>query len=136
MYCTLYAAQAIPIHVIYTSPFCFPPSIFGGCVMGPLAAGVGFVGPLPCPLIKSMRWSPLFSPCAQSSVSMHESCPLRRTHLLGVCVPASAELCTESGQSSCLVLLHVQQLLRAGIPQWRIPYVFRALVYGLRVCRA
>jgi hypothetical protein len=53
---------------IYTSPFCFPPSILGGFVMGPFAAGVGFVGPLPCPLIRSMRWSPLFLPYNDVSV--------------------------------------------------------------------
>jgi hypothetical protein len=57
VYCTVISTR------IYTSPFCFPPSILGGFVMGPFAAGVGFVGPLPCPLIRSMRWSPLLPSC-------------------------------------------------------------------------
>jgi hypothetical protein len=56
-----------------------------------------------------------------------------KTYLLCICVPSSAELCAESGQFSSFVLLYVQQLLRAGMPQRRIPYVLGALVNGLGV---
>jgi hypothetical protein len=53
-------------------------------------------------------------------------------HLLRIRVPSSAELCAESRQFSSLVL-HIQQLLRARVPQRRIPYALCALVYWLGV---
>jgi hypothetical protein len=132
-----YTHYTVPLDAgLYTSPFCFPPSIFGGCTMGPLAAGVGFVGPLPCPLIKSIRWSPLCLPYTWLLVLTPVLLTMYCAYLLRICIPTPTELRSESSQSSCLILLHIQQLLRAGIPERRVPYVFRALIYGLRVRRA
>lgn len=51
-------------------------------------------------------------------------------------IPPPSKLGPKRCQLARLILLDIQQFLRARIPQWRVSDIFCALVHGRRVCRA
>ena len=97
---------------------------------GAFGASVCFAAP---PMI-SRRLSPFF-PCVALAY-LHADYGHCLTDLLALAIPSCTELGSESRQFTGLILLYVQQLLTAWIPERVVSDVLRALENRLGVCCA
>lgn len=128
-----YPAVPLPLYFFFAAGFAAGGGAAGAAFGAAFGASVCFAAP---PMMSS-RLSP-FLPCFVSATLAMYAPPSVEgsTYLLPFTIPPCAELGSEGGQFARLVLLDVQQLLTAGVPQRVVPDVLGALEDGLRAGRA